>query len=137
MMQVSGYYRRWDSVFTTEEENCWEKVEKIASVDLSAAHPALKEAQFTVVCDVRNPFCGSDGAAYMYAPQKGANAEMVRMLDDGLASFAQVIHATIGKDVTHTPRTGAAGGLEGGLFAFLQADLKSGIQLVWKRWTLT
>ena len=50
---------------------------QVASIDTSAVHPALKETRFTIACDVHNPFCGSDGAAYIFAPQKGADARMV------------------------------------------------------------
>ena len=57
---------------------------QVASIDTSAVHPALKEARFTIACDVRNPFCGSDGAAYVFASQKGADAKMVKELDTGM-----------------------------------------------------
>lgn len=102
----------------------------IASVDFTTAHPALKEARFTIACDVQNPFYGPTGAACVYAPQKGADPEMVQILEQGLRSFAQVIRHTTGRDVANVPGAGAAGGLGGGLLAFLHAELKPGIRLV-------
>ena len=102
----------------------------VAGVDRSAVHPALKEARFTVACDVRNPFYGPEGAAYVFAPQKGASPEMVRELDAGMRSLADVIHRTTGKDISACPGAGAAGGMGGGLLAFLDAELKPGIRLM-------
>lgn len=102
----------------------------VASIDTSAAHPALKEAHFTIACDVNNPFCGRNGAAYVFAPQKGADARMVEELDTGMQTLSQVIHSFTGKDISDIPGAGAAGGLGGGFLAFLHAELKPGIHLL-------
>lgn len=102
----------------------------IKQIDTSSVHPALEKAHFTIACDVQNPFCGPNGAAYVYAPQKGATPEMVQTLDKGMRTFAKVIHTTTGYDITNLPGAGAAGGLGGGMLAFLHAELKAGIQLV-------
>lgn len=103
---------------------------QVASIDLTTAHPALKEARFTIACDVRNPFCGPEGAAYVFGPQKGASPEMVSELDAGMQSLAKVIRQHTGKDIANAPGAGAAGGLGGGFLAFLQAELKPGIRLM-------
>jgi len=92
--------------------------------------PALRDAVFTVACDVNNPFSGENGAAFVYARQKGADDAMIHQLDKGLKQFATVIHASLGKDINAIPGTGAAGGLGGGFLAFLPATLKPGIQMV-------
>ncbi|MDR1406541.1 MAG: glycerate kinase [Tannerella sp.] len=102
----------------------------VAGIDASHAHPALKDSRFTIACDVRNPFCGEDGAAYVYARQKGADDGMIRALDDGLSSLAKVILNATGKDIANVPGSGAAGGLGGGFLAFLNAVLKPGIALL-------
>ena len=73
----------------------------------------MEKAHFTIACDVQNPFCGPNGAAYVYAPQKGATPEMVQTLDKGMRTFAKVIHTTTGYDITNLPGAGAAGGLGG------------------------
>ena len=74
------------------------------------------------VC-VRNPFFGPNGAAYVFAPQKGADADMVRELDVAMQHLSDVIFRTTGKDVSFHPGAGAAGGMGGGLHAFLDAQL--------------
>jgi len=105
-------------------------LDQITYIDSANAIPALQEAVFTIACDVNNPFSGENGAAYIYGPQKGADAAMVRQLDNGLKHFATVIHDSLGKDIDSIPGAGAAGGLGGGFLAFLPATLKRGIQMV-------
>lgn len=103
---------------------------EVDKVDASSVHPALKEARFRVACDVVNPFYGPEGAAYIFAPQKGADAGMVKDLDAGLRSLAEVIYRSTGKDISRQPGAGAAGGMGGGLMAFLDAALEPGIRLL-------
>jgi glycerate kinase len=105
-------------------------LQKIASVDVSSQNPFLDMARFKVACDVDNVFSGKQGAAYVFAPQKGADASMVKELDDGLENFARIIKRQFHKDISTVPGTGAAGGMGGGLLAFLNARLQSGIDLV-------
>ena len=81
-------------------------------------------------CDVENPFCGPRGAAYVFAPQKGADAAMVAQLDVGLRQLAAVIAADCGVNVTELPGAGAAGGFGGGAVVFFGAKLKKGVDLV-------
>ncbi|MDR1624047.1 MAG: glycerate kinase [Tannerellaceae bacterium] len=105
-------------------------LQDICSTDRSQALPRLKEADFTVACDVNNPFSGENGAAFVYARQKGADDEMIRLLDRGLTHFASVIRQQEQKDIDAIPGAGAAGGLGGGFLAFLPTTLKPGIQMV-------
>lgn len=105
-------------------------METVTNIDISNSHPALKEAHFMVACDVDNPFYGPDGAAYIFARQKGADNEMIQKLDMGMRSLAEVIKRTTGKDITNYPGAGAAGGMGGGLLAFLNAELKPGTELL-------
>lgn len=107
-----------------------EMMGKVAHIDISQKHRMLKNTHFTVACDVQNPFYGPNGAAFVFAPQKGATPEMVYLLDQGLRSFAQVIFKETGKDITNLPGSGAAGGLGGSLSAFLNADLQAGADLL-------
>lgn len=103
---------------------------KIARVDTSKVSPLLKDAVFEVVCDVNNVFYGPTGAAFIFAPQKGAAPQDVQLLDKGLQAFSNVmLHAT-GKDVTTLPGAGAAGGVGGALAAFLNASLHPGIDFI-------
>lgn len=93
-------------------------------------HPKLSQAVIQVACDVNNPFHGENGAAKIYGAQKGASAEEIEFLDQGLAHFAQVLHGVFGVDVQKIPGAGAAGGVGGGAVVFLNADLVSGVDLV-------
>lgn len=105
-------------------------MEQVFTIDRSSVHPNLKEAEFTVACDVRNPFCGPQGAAFVFARQKGADDKMIDFLDKGMEKLAETILRTTGKDLCAIAGTGAAGGLGGALIAFLNAKLKPGIDLV-------
>ena len=102
----------------------------IAHIDDSLVSAAVKESQFTVACDVDTPFCGPEGAAPVFAPQKGADAEMVKRLDEGMASFAKVIAEKYAIDIVPVAGAGAAGGMGGAFRAFLGATLKRGIDMV-------
>lgn len=103
---------------------------KTCTVDLAGMHPALSESEFVVACDVDSPFCGPEGAAYVFAPQKGADADMVEALDAGLSHFAEVMQNVTGKDVRCVSGAGAAGGIGGAFTAFLGSDLKRGADMV-------
>lgn len=103
---------------------------KVATIDSSSVHPALKETRFTIACDVDNPFYGLQGATRIYAPQKGADARAIRILEEGMQSLAKIIHRTTGRDISEIPGGGAAGGIGGSMIAFLNARLIPGIQLV-------
>ena len=109
---------------------CGESLLKVADIDVSGVNPRLREAFFNIACDVDTPFCGPDGAAYVFAPQKGASPSDVEFLDKGLANFASVVQRRLGRDVRFVPGAGAAGGLGGGLLAFSNARLKKGIDMV-------
>lgn len=103
---------------------------KVAAIDSSHIHPALPEAHFNVLTDVRNPFHGPEGAALVFARQKGADDEMIQQLDEGMKSLAATIYQTTGKNISALPGAGAAGGMGGGFLAFLNSELKPGIQFI-------
>lgn len=128
LLQALGF--RFLDAEGQELPGCGGSLQKIQQIDCTGAIATLKSCQFTVACDVTNPFYGTEGAAYVFAPQKGADAAMVEALDQGLHHFAQLIHTTQGITIDHLPGAGAAGGLGGGLVAFLQAHLTPGIEMV-------
>ena len=105
-------------------------MEQIAHIDLNHLHPALKEATFIVACDVQNPFCGPQGAAYVFARQKGASEEQIRQLDEGMRHLALLIERDFSYNINKVKGAGAAGGLGGAFATFLQAHLQSGIDLL-------
>ena len=107
-----------------------EILQEIAFIDDSEKHSLLKNAHFIVACDVKNPFYGPEGAAHVFARQKGADDNMIAQLDEGMRSFAHLIQKETGKDIANEPGSGAAGGMGGGLMAFLDAELQSGADLL-------
>ena len=106
------------------------RLQDIADLDDTFVPKAVREAQFIVACDVDTPFCGPEGAAPVFAPQKGADAEMVAKLDAGMTSFAHVIENKYGINIVPVTGAGAAGGMGGGFRAFLNASLQRGIDMV-------
>ena len=100
------------------------------SIDLSELDPGIAETETVVACDVNNPLTGKQGASHVYGPQKGATPEMIRVLDANLVHFDKIVQRDLSKSVGNVPGAGAAGGLGAGLMAFLDASLKSGIEIV-------
>jgi glycerate kinase len=90
----------------------------------------LNDINFTVVCDVKNPLYGPNGAAYVYGGQKGASWEEIETLDLGLQNFSKQLSKYLNKEVADIPGAGAAGGLGAGAVCFLNATIKSGIDFV-------
>ena len=90
----------------------------------------LAGVEILVATDVTNPLCGPNGAAPVYAPQKGASPEDVDRLEAALFRYAQVVRRHFGLDIANLPGGGAAGGLAAGLVAFLGARIESGFDLV-------
>ena len=103
---------------------------RLASVDASGLDPRAADADFDVACDVNNPLTGPEGASAVYGPQKGATPAMVEQLDSALANFAEVVKRDLGADVDGVPGSGAAGGLGGGIMAFLGGRLRPGVDIV-------
>jgi len=90
------------------------------------------QTEFIVATDVTNPFYGKNGAAYIYAKQKGATENQIRMLDLGLKNLSEIISKNQNIDLQTTPGAGAAGGLGGGAVAFLKAKVLSAADLVFE-----
>jgi len=103
---------------------------RLARIDVAKTNPKVESADVMVACDVDNPLLGPNGAARVYAPQKGATAEEVDLLEKCLARYAEVIESDLGIDVRTLPGGGAAGGLGAGLVAFLGASLRPGVDIV-------
>ena len=103
---------------------------RIARIDTAEAEALLRSVEITVMCDVTNPLYGPTGAAYVFAPQKGADAEKVKSLDAGLRHFGEVIRSQLGIDVSRMPGAGAAGGMGAGCVALLGGTIQSGIDAV-------
>lgn len=105
-------------------------LQEIATIDDSCILKELSECELIVACDVTNPLYGAEGAAYIFAPQKGANRAMVEQLDQGLRNFARIVEEYNGSKIGELQGAGAAGGLGGGAKALLNARLVRGIDMV-------
>ena len=107
-----------------------ESLDRIARIDMSGLLPGLKETQIITMCDIDNPLYGKTGAAYVFSPQKGADPAIVEALDRGLRAVSETVKRELGVDVARLPGAGAAGGMGGGMVAFLNSRLTMGIEAV-------
>lgn len=105
-------------------------VADIANIKTDKVYSKLKECNFRIACDVDNPLCGERGASYIYGPQKGASEADVNVLDAALRSFANVTKDKLGNDCSEYPGSGAAGGMGFAFMAYLNGELKPGVEIV-------
>ena len=103
---------------------------QIYKIDMNNIYSKIKDVEFISMCDVDNPLCGRLGASAVFAPQKGADEDMVRLLDEGLAHLAKIIKRDLHIEVKDVKGAGAAGGLGAGSIAFLQSKLTKGIDVI-------
>jgi len=106
------------------------ELSKIDFIDTTKVDSRLKDVEFIAACDVTNPLHGKNGAAFVYGPQKGADKDMVILLDYGLQHLEEQVKLKLNKDNAKVPGAGAAGGLGFGVLTFLNGTLNSGIKTV-------
>lgn len=106
------------------------QLERIESIDMSGFIKLPDNFEIIVACDVKNSLCGPEGASYVFGPQKGATPEILAYLDRGLSHFADKVKLYTNKDIKDKPGSGAAGGLGFALEAFLNAELRPGIEII-------
>jgi glycerate kinase len=107
-----------------------ETLDKIAGIDASGIDEAVAGAEIITMCDIDNPLYGPNGAAHVFAPQKGADQAMVEMLDKNLRHMSGMVKKDLRKDISSIPGAGAAGGMGGGMAAFFGSRLEMGIEIV-------
>ncbi|MES1035930.1 glycerate kinase [Bacillus pumilus] len=105
---------------------------QLASIDLTGLDPRLQSVRLEAACDVDNPLTGERGASAVFGPQKGADEEMVQVLDENLAHLAHIAEKQFHVSLEDAAGAGAAGGLGASLLSFLRADLQRGIDIVLK-----
>ena len=113
-----------------ELQPCGANLSNVQTIDDTKVQDIVKEAKYTIACDVDAPFCGPNGAAYTFAAQKGADKDMINTLDKGMHHFADIILKHYGINIKDIPGAGAAGGVGGSLKAVLNANLKRGIDII-------
>ena len=114
----------------TALRGCGADLERVVQAELSGLHPALSQAEITVICDVSNPLLGERGATAIYGPQKGATPAMLERLEAGMRNYAQVMAATLKRPFAEFSGAGAAGGMGAALGGVLGAVMKPGIEAV-------
>lgn len=129
MLAALGY-RFYDATGNLIPYPCGQQLSEVHRIDTSHTHIAIHECEIIVACDVNNPLHGKQGAAHIFAPQKGANAREVEILDKGLKHIGGLFDHHAGIDRSMTPGSGAAGGMGTALTTFLCATLTSGSRLV-------
>ena len=106
-----------------------ENLTHLHTIDASRLHPRIKETEFIALCDVVNPLHGSNGAAHVYALQKGADNNAIALLEEGLKNYERVIQNTFGV-AADFPGAGAGGGIASGAHVFLNARIEKGMEYV-------
>ena len=101
-------------------------LKQITRIDTIDINPKIKKTKFLLASDVTNPLTGTNGASYVFGPQKGADQATAKELDENLSHYAKIIS----QNIAQTPGSGAAGGLGAGLLAFTHAKIYPGVKLV-------
>lgn len=107
-----------------------EGLANVADIKVSTIDDRIKDCRFEVACDVTNPLVGPDGATYIYGPQKGASEAILKDLDQEMKSYGEYLENVLGKEILTMKGGGAAGGLGAALYAFLDAKMKPGFDVV-------
>ena len=102
----------------------------ISKIDISNNDSRIAGTEFIVASDVKNPLLGNEGATFVYGPQKGANPEMVSLLEANMNNYNNVVLRDFKVDLANKKGSGAAGGLGYGTMFFLNAKMQSGIDLL-------
>ena len=103
---------------------------ELSSIDLTNFDKRISNCKIVVACDVTNKLTGENGASFVYGAQKGGSKEQLEFLDKNLEHYAAIIRNHLGIEIENINGAGAGGGMGAGLMAFLNAELKSGIDLI-------
>ncbi|MDW5300063.1 MAG: glycerate kinase [Sedimentibacter sp.] len=120
------FYNKWGNEFIPVGGT----LKNIEKIDVSGRSKAVENIEIVSMCDIDNPMYGPTGAAYVFAPQKGAGKDVVAELDNGLIRLCKLIKRDIGIDLKDVPGGGAAGAMGAGMIAFLNSKLQMGIETV-------
>ena len=107
-------------------------LENLARISTEDARPELSQCSFHIACDVTNPLCGENGCSAVYGPQKGADPEMIRQMDQWMERYGDLAARTFPAADKEAPGAGAAGGLGFAFLTFLNGSLESGVGMVLK-----
>ncbi|WP_294144945.1 glycerate kinase [uncultured Clostridium sp.] len=113
-----------------ELEGTGRDLSRVKRIDRENICPLIRGARFTVMCDVKNPLTGKDGAARTFGRQKGGNEEDIEFLETGMERYGEILTELCGYNIAAAEGAGAAGGLGAALAVFLDAEMKPGIEAV-------
>lgn len=102
----------------------------IQSINETVESGKFKDCEFRVACDVSNTLYGKQGASYIFGPQKGADSDMLKVLDAGLKHYADFTFKEMGIEISNIEGGGAAGGLGAAFHGYLNGQLESGVELI-------
>ena len=116
--------------YGNELSGCGKDLAEVSTINLAHLDSRLSDATITVLCDVKNPLCRENGATYTFSKQKGATPETMKLLENGMQNYRDVIRRQFDIDCDTVEGAGAAGGLGAALKVFLHAKMQSGIETV-------
>ncbi|GGC85216.1 glycerate kinase [Thalassobacillus devorans] len=106
------------------------ELNKVSKIEMESFDKRIKDCKFLIASDVQNPFIGPDGASHIFGPQKGATPDIVKMLDENMAHWANEIEKVTDIHLHDLSGAGAAGGIGGAFQAFFPSEMKRGIDIV-------
>lgn len=116
--------------YETELDPIPDSLKYLTRIDLSGLDNRLNQSTFLIACDVDNPLTGSNGASFIFGPQKGATLQQCSSLDEILTNIAIHYENASGVSILHRPMMGAAGGISAAFAAFFPTEFLPGIELV-------
>ena len=106
------------------------ELDQLYKIDMTNFDERISECDIKVACDVENPLCGENGASFIFGEQKGADKEMMKVLDKNLHHYGEILESTFNMKVIDVPGAGAAGGMGAAFIAVIKAKLERGIDIV-------
>ena len=106
------------------------ELEQLYKIDMTDFDRRILECDIKVACDVENTLCGENGASFIFGAQKGADKQMIQILDNNLHHYGEVLENTFGVNVINIPGSGAAGGMGAAFISVIKAKLERGIDIV-------
>ena len=108
----------------------FETLSLLSDINFNHIDTRIKNTSIEIACDVDNPLLGEKGASKVFAAQKGASNKMIEELESIMTNYYEIISSQLGSQLNDRPGFGAAGGLGFGISAFINSELKSGVNIV-------
>ncbi|BCZ44935.1 glycerate kinase [Clostridium gelidum] len=106
------------------------ELDQLYKIDMTNFDKRIIECNIKIACDVENPLCGENGASFIFGAQKGADKQMMKVLDEKLHHYGEILENTFDMNVINVPGAGAAGGMGAAFIAVIKAELERGIDII-------